>query len=111
MIAGETKPTQIVKHKSKVQSSTAQADFRFTAKLHHKQPEIFNHSLCHMSTGNQEHRNNSMFPFVPLRSCPSAVPRGFVTARIDPLRHHSVLTNNIKLALSGNMHSSENSTI
>lgn len=93
-------------------SSTPLADFSricFKAKPHHKEPQtnVFNHSLGHMPTGNREYRNNCMFPFVSPRPFPSAAHWGFMTARIDPLHHHSVLTNDFKLAISGIMRPSE----
>lgn len=47
--------------------------------------------------------NNCMFPFVSLRPRRSAAPWDFMTARIDPLHHHSALTNDFKLAISGIM--------
>lgn len=56
-----------------------------------------------MKTGDREHEKNCMLRFVSRRSCPSAAPRGVMTACIDPLHHRSVLTNDFKLAISGIM--------
>ena len=102
---------QIDRHKLRAERHTV-SEFQqcaFQSQSHHKQPEtnIFNHSPGHMPTGNHELCINCMFPFVSLRSRPPAAPWGFMTARIDPLHHHSVLTNGFKLAISGIMEPSE----